>query len=112
MLKLLLCPELDLRVSDIELDAEQSHTVQPGRPPRGSRPKYDPVAMVSDMVEVLNGEGGQVEQTLLLLRSAAAQPTGWPPATRLAYVATYRTSFPFAPIARHVERTSAVTCCA
>ena len=62
MLKLLAVPELDLRVSDIELEQSLGTT---WTPTSWFAPKYDPVAMVSDMVEVLNGEGGQVEQTLL-----------------------------------------------
>lgn len=100
MLKLLAVPELDLRVSDIELDAKQSHGAA-WTPTSWFAPKYDPVAMVSDMVEVLNGEGGQVEQTLLYFdpRSAADWMATCNSAT---YAASYRTNLPFAPIAKHV----------
>ena len=100
MLKLLAVPELDLRVSDIELDAEQSSGTA-WTPTSWFAPKYDPVAMVSDMVEILNGEGGQVEQTLLYFDPQSA--ADWIATCNSAdYVATYRTSIPYAPIARHV----------
>lgn len=100
MLKLLAVPELDLRVSDIELDAERS----PGTawsPTSWFAPKYDPVAMVSDIVEILNGAGGQVEQTLLYFDPQSA--ADWIATCNSAdYVATYRTSIPYAPIAKHI----------
>lgn len=98
MLKLLAVPELELRVSDIELDPEQS----PGTawtPTSWFAPKYDPVAMVSDMVAILNGEGGQVEQTLLYFDPQSA--ADWmATCSSAAYVAAYRTNAPFAPIAK------------
>ena len=100
MLKLLAVPELALRVSDIELDAEQSLGTA-WTPTSWFAPKYDPVAMVSDMVEVLNGEGGQVEQTLLYFDPQSA--SDWlATCNSTAYIATYRTSVPFAPIAKHI----------
>lgn len=100
MLKLLAVPELGLRVIDIELDAEQS----PGTawtPTSWFAPKYDPVAMMSDMVEVLNGEGGQVEQTLLYFDPQSA--ADWmATSSSAAYTATYRAGVPFASIASHI----------
>lgn len=100
MLKLLAVPELDLRVSDIELDVERN----PGTawtPTSWFAPKYDPVAMVSDMVEILNGEGGQVEQTLLYFDPQSA--ADWMATCNSAsYVASYRARVPFAPVARHI----------
>lgn len=100
MLKLLAVPELDLRVSDIELDAEQSQGAA-WTPTSWFAPQYDPVAMVADMVEVLNGQGGQVEQTLLYFDPQSA--ADWMATCNSAtYVATYRTSIPFVPIAKHV----------
>ena len=100
MLKLLAVPQLDLRVSDIELDAELS----PGAawtPTSCFAPKYDPVAMVSDMVEILNGEGGQVEQTLLYFDPQSA--SDWmATCNSTAYIAAYRTGRPFERVAQHV----------
>lgn len=90
MLKLLAVPELDLRVSDIELDAEQSHGAA-WTPTSWFAPKYDPVAMLTDMVEVLNGGGGQVEQTLLYFDPQSA--ADWmATCNSAAYVATYRSN--------------------
>ena len=100
MLKLLAVPELDLRVSDIELDAEQSFGTS-WTPTSWFAPKYDPVAMVSDLVEILNGEGGQLEQTLLYFDPQSA--ADWMTTCNSAdYVATYRASVPYGPISRHI----------
>jgi transcriptional regulator with XRE-family HTH domain len=100
MLKLLAVPELDLRVSDIELDAEQSHGAA-WTPTSWFAPKYDPVAMLSDMVEVLNGGGGQVEQTLLYFDPQSA--ADWmATCNSAAYVATYRSHVPHAAVAKHI----------
>ncbi len=100
MLKLLAVSELDLRVSDIELDAEQSDGAA-WTPTSWFAPKYDPVAMVSDMVEVLNGAGGQVEQTLLYFDPQSAADF-LATCNSAAYVAAYRTNVPLATIARHL----------
>ena len=100
MLKLLAVPELGLRVSDIELDAEHSLGTA-WTPTSWFAPKYDPVAMMSDMVEILNGEGGQVEQTLLYFDPQSA--ADWmATSSSPAYMATYRASVPFAELASHV----------
>jgi transcriptional regulator with XRE-family HTH domain len=101
MLKLLAVPQLNLRVSDIELDAELS-PAGGWTPTSWFAPKYDPAAMVSDMVEVLNGEGGQVEQTLLYFDPQSA--SDWMATCNSAsYVAAYRTHLPLAPIAQHIS---------
>lgn len=100
MLKLLAVPQLNLRVSDIELDSVLSPGVT-WTPTSWFAPRYDPVAMVSDMVEVLNGEGGQVEQTLLYFDPQSA--SDWmATCNSTAYIATYRTGQPFEPVAKHI----------
>ena len=100
MLKLLAVPELNLRVSDIELDAELSHGAT-WTPTSWFAPQYDPVAMVADMVEVLNGEGGQVEQTLLYFDPQSA--ADWmATCNSTAYIAAYRKGQPFDAVAQHV----------
>lgn len=100
MLKLLSVPGLDLRVTDIELDAEQSQGTT-WTPTSWFAPKYDPVAMLSDMVEILNGEGGQVEQTLLYFDPQSA--ADWmATCNSAAYLATYRSSVPYEAVARHI----------
>lgn len=104
MLKLLAVPQLDLRVSDIQLDAELNPGA-PWTPTSWFAPKYDPVAMVSDMVEVLNGEGGQVEQTLLYFDPQSA--ADWmATCNSSSYISSYRTNLPFEPVARQVARVS------
>lgn len=100
MLKLLAIPELGLRVADIKLDAAQSLGTA-WTPTSWFAPKYDPVAMMSDMVEVLNGEGGQVEQTLLYFDPQSA--ADWmATSSSPAYVATYRAGVPFDAMAGHI----------
>ena len=99
MLKLLAVPELNLRVSDIEPDAELSHGAT-WTPTSWFAPQYDPVAMVADMVEVLNGEGGQVEQTFSI-SIRRAPPTGWRRATRQRTSRRTAKGQPFDAVAQH-----------
>jgi hypothetical protein len=100
MLKLLAVPELNLRVSDIELSAEMSagyrHT-----PTSWLGPTYDPVSMVTQLAETLNGQSGQLEQTLAYIDPQSAKD--WK-ATCSApeYSSTYRDSVPFASMARKI----------
>ena len=100
MLKLLAVPELNLRVSDIELSAEMSagyrHT-----PTSWLGPTYDPVSMVTQLAETLNGQSGQLEQTLAYIDPQSAKD--WM-ATCSApeYSSTYRDSVPFAAMARKI----------
>ena len=72
MLKLLAVPELNLRVSDIELSAEMSagyrHT-----PTSWLGMTYDPVSMVTQLSETLNGQSGQLEQTLVYIDHQSAK---------------------------------------
>lgn len=99
MLKLLAVPELELRVSDIELDANQNGATW--TPTSWFAPKYDPVAMVSSMVEILNGEGGPIEQTLLYFDPQSA--ADWmATCNSTAYIETYRKGQPFEKVARHI----------
>jgi transcriptional regulator with XRE-family HTH domain len=101
MLKLLAVPELNLRVSDIELDAAERRPGAAWTPTSWFAPKYDPAGMVSDMVEILNGEGGQVEQTLLYFDPQSA--ADWMATCNSAsYVTAYRSNLPLAPLAQHI----------
>ncbi len=72
MLKLLAVPELNLRVSDIELSAEMSagyrHT-----PTSWLGMTYDPVGMVTQLADTLNGQSGQLEQTLVYIDHQSAK---------------------------------------
>ena len=72
MLKLLAVPELNLRVSDIELSAEMSagyrHT-----PTSWLGSTYDPVSMVTELADTLNGPTGQLEQTLVYIDHHSAK---------------------------------------
>jgi len=64
-------------------------------------PGYEPLRMVQQLVRILNGPGGHIEQTYTYLehRSAIAyMALGHDP----AYVARYRAIYPFAELARRI----------
>jgi transcriptional regulator with XRE-family HTH domain len=75
MLKLLAVPELNLRVSDIELSAEMSAGYRL-TPTSWLGPTYDPVSMITQLAETLNGQSGQLEQTWCT-STIRARRTGW-----------------------------------
>jgi transcriptional regulator with XRE-family HTH domain len=100
MLKLLAVPELNLRVSDIELSAEMSagyrHT-----PTSWLGPTYDPVSMVTELAETLNGQSGQLEQTLVYIDHQSAKD--WmTTCSSPEYGSEYRDSMPLATMARRI----------
>ncbi len=100
MLKLLAVPELNLRVSDIELSAEMSagyrHT-----PTSWLGPTYDPVSMVTELAETLNGQSGQLEQTLVYIDPQSAKD--WiSTCSSPEYGPEYRDTMPLAPMARRI----------
>ena len=72
MLKLLAVPELNLRVSDIELSAEMSAGYRLS-PTSWLGMTYDPVGMVTQLADTLNGQSGQLEQTLLYIDHQSAK---------------------------------------
>ena len=100
MLKLLAVPELNLRVSDIELSAELSagyrHT-----PTSWLGPTYDPVGMVTELAETLNGQSGQLEQTLVYIDPQSAKD--WmTTCSSPEYGPEYRDSMPLPTMARRI----------
>ena len=66
MLKLLAVPELNLRVSDIELSAEMSAGYRL-TPTSWLGPTYDPVGMITQLTETMNAQSDQLEQTLMYI---------------------------------------------
>ena len=100
MLKLLAVPELNLRVSDIELSAELSagyrHT-----PTSWLGPTYDPMSMVTELAETLNGQSGQLEQTLVYIDPQSAKD--WmTTCSSPEYGPEYRDSMPLPTMARRI----------
>ena len=100
MLKLLAVPELNLRVSDIELSAEMSAGYRL-TPTSWLGPTYDPVGMVTELAETLNGQSGQLEQTLVYIDHHSAKD--WMATCSSAeYGPEYRDSLPLAAISRRI----------
>ena len=100
MLKLLAVPELNLRVSDIELSAELSagyrHT-----PTSWLGPTYDPMSMVTELADTLNGQSGQLEQTLVYIDPQSAKD--WmTTCSSPEYGPEYRDSMPLPTMARRI----------
>ena len=100
MLKLLAVPELNLRVSDIELSAEMSagyrHT-----PTSWLGPTYDPVSMVTQLAETLNGQVVSSNRRWPT-STRRARRTGWRRALRPSTARRTATAFPFAAMARKI----------
>jgi transcriptional regulator with XRE-family HTH domain len=100
MLKLLAVPELNLRVSDIELSAEMSAGYRL-TPTSWLGPTYDPVGMVTELAETLNGQSGQLEQTLVYIDPQSAKD--WmTTCSSPEYGPEYRDSMPLATMARRI----------
>lgn len=100
MLKLLAVPELNLRVSDIELSAEMSagyrHT-----PTSWLGPTYDPVGMITQLAETMNAQSGQLEQTLVYIDHQSAKD--WmATCSSPEYDGEYRDNVPFATMAQRI----------
>ena len=73
MLKLLAVPELNLRVSDIELSAEMSAGYRHTPPTSWLGSTYDPVSMVTELAETLNGPTGQKQADSLSIDHHSAK---------------------------------------
>ncbi len=100
MLKLLAVPELNLRVSDIELSAEMSAGYRLS-PTSWLGPTYDPVGMVTELTETLNGQSGQLEQTLMYIDPQSAKD--WmTTCSSPEYGPEYRDSIPLLSMARRI----------
>ncbi len=100
MLKLLAVPELNLRVSDIELSAEMSagyrHT-----PTSWLGMTYDPVSMITELADTLNGPSGQLEQTLVYIDHHSAKD--WlTTCSSPEYGSEFRETLPLATVSRRV----------
>lgn len=102
VLRLLAFPELGLRVKDVAASA---------RPASGWHlnswigPSYDPVAMSSDMVRILNSSGGALEQTHLYLDPQSADD--WLALSNSEkYAATWRNASPLDQIAARIVRSA------
>jgi transcriptional regulator with XRE-family HTH domain len=100
MLKLLAVPELNLRVSDIELSAEMSAGYRLS-PTSWLGPTYDPMSMVTELAETLNGQSGQLEQTLVYIDPQSAKD--WmTTCSSPEYGPEYRDSMPLPTMARRI----------
>lgn len=100
MLKLLAVPALNLRVSDIELAADRSIGSR-WTPTSWLGPAYDPVGMITQLAETLNGPSGQLEQTFAYIESQSARD--WMATSASPeYEAAYRGCAPIEPMARRI----------
>ena len=69
LLRLLAAPQLGLRLEEIASDSANDGVV----PTSWLAPHYNPSAMISEMVEQLNGAGGSLEQTTAYLDYQSAK---------------------------------------
>ena len=72
MLRLLAVPDLNLRVSDIELSAERSAGSR-WTPTSWLGATYDPIGMITDLTNILNSPSGQLEQTYVYVDTQSAK---------------------------------------
>jgi transcriptional regulator with XRE-family HTH domain len=113
MLRLLALPDLDLRVSDIEITIQRTAT---GRWKPGSwlGPTYDPVELITHLSDTLNSPSGQLEQTYVYLDTQSAKD--WiATSTSPEYERAYRSHVPFDAMAQCIAKTigdRAITVCA
>ena len=100
LLRLLAVPELKLKVSDVVRRSPDDEDI--GWMPNSMlSPRYDPVTMVREMTGVLNGSGGQLEQSHLYLDPQSA--ADWMASCNAAaYIAAYRSSLSFETIAKEI----------
>jgi transcriptional regulator with XRE-family HTH domain len=100
MLKLLAVPALNLRVSDIELSADQNVGTR-WTPSSWLGPTYDPVGMITQLAETLSGPSGQLEQTYAYIESQSAKD--WmTTSSSPEYEVDYRACMPVEPMARRI----------
>ena len=100
MLKLLAVPALNLRVSDIELSADQNVGTR-WTPSSWLGPTYDPVGMITQLAETLSGPSGQLEQTYAYIDPQSAKD--WiATSSSPEYEVDYRDCVPLEPMARKI----------
>lgn len=97
--QLLAVPELGLSAADIPwrpLEGELAST-----PNCWIAPGYDPIRMFIDLITMLNGQGGSIEQTYAYLDTKSA--LNWFTLSNQAgYAATYRENLPLASVAARI----------
>jgi len=103
MLKLLALPDLNLRVSDIELSAERSAGSR-WTPTSWLGPTYDPVGMITELAEQLNSPSAQLEQTYVYVDTQSAKD--WMmTCSSPEYEAAFRACVPLEQMARRIAET-------
>jgi transcriptional regulator with XRE-family HTH domain len=101
LFRLLAIPELKLKVSDVTQRSANGRDVAWVLNSWLS-PRYDPVQMMSEMTDILSGNGGELEQTLLYLEPQSA--ADWiATSNTAAYASSYRTVIPFDTIAGSIS---------
>ena len=100
LLRLPAIPELKLKVSDVVRRAPDDEDI--GWMPNSMlSPRYDPVQMVQELKNVLNGSGGQLEQSHLYIDPQSA--ADWMASCNAAvYIAAYRSSLSFETVAKEI----------
>ena len=100
MLKLLALPDLNLRVSDIELSAERSAGSR-WTPTSWLGPTYDPVGMITELAHTLNSPSAQLEQTYVYIDTQSAKD--WlTTCSSPEYEAAFRANVPLEQMARRI----------
>ena len=103
MLRLLAVPDLNLRVSDIELSAERSAGSR-WTPTSWLGATYDPIGMITDLADTLNSSSGQLEQTYVYVDTQSAKD--WiATSSTPEYDAANRSPVPLEPMAKRIAET-------
>ena len=102
VMRLLTVPELGLRYDDIPW-RQPSEDALAAAPNCWIAPGYDPIKMFVDLITLLNGQGGSIEQTYAYLDPKSAL-NWYTLSNHSSYATVYRENMPLGPIAEQIHQ--------